>query len=151
MKIMKFIKTILNKALVLFIFIHIICCQSDDGAVSCVPTQNINYTINLNLPQYYKLNNAGGWMYIEAAYGTGNKGLIVVKIGENMYKAYDRNAPHICPTDKTQLMVQGDIKIVCPEDGAEWILTSGEPTKIANRAPITYQIRKIENTLYINN
>ena len=147
---MKFIKTILNKVLILFILITLINCQSDDGAVSCVPYQNISHTINLNLPQYYKLNNAGGWMYIDAAYGTGNKGLIVVNTGVN-YKVYDRNAPHICPTAKTQLIVEGDIKIVCPEDGAEWILTTGQPTKIANRSPRTYQIKKVESLLYINN
>ena len=148
---MKFIKTILNKLLLFLFLISVVNCQSDDGAVSCVPTQNINYTINLNLPQYYKLNNAGGWMYVDAAYGTGNRGLIIVKIGENMYKAYDRNAPHICPTAKTQLMVEDDIKIICPEDGAEWILTSGQPTKIANRAPRTYQITKSGSSLYISN
>ena len=148
---MKFIKTILNKVFFIFILLSIYNCQSDDGAINCVPIQNINYSINLNLPQYYKLNNAGGWMYVDAAYGTGNRGLIIVKIGENMYKAYDRNAPHICPTSNSQLMVIDDIKIVCPEDGAEWILTSGQPTKIANRAPRTYQISRNGNTLLITN
>ena len=54
------------------------------------------------------------------------------------FKVYDRNAPHICPDANTTLSVAENIKIVCPKDGAEWILLTGEPVKVANVPPKTY-------------
>lgn len=135
----QFIKIILNKIVVLSIlFYSLQSCSSDDGTVSCVPLTTINVVINTTLPLYSNLNNPGGWVYVNGV-TAGTKGLIVVRTTSG-YKAYDRNAPHICPTDKSQLYVKDDIKIVCNEDGAEWILLTGQPTKVANRAPRTYQV-----------
>lgn len=130
---------ILNKILLLGTFILIFqSCNSDDGAVSCVPITTVSVSININLPLYSDLNNPGGWVYVNGA-TAGSRGLIVVRTASG-YKAYDRNAPHICPTDKTTLFVEEDIRIVCKEDGAEWMLLTGQPTKVANRAPRTYQV-----------
>jgi len=57
------------------------------------------------------------------------------------YKAYDRNAPHICPAEKTTLIVKEDFFIECEADGARWMLT-GSPvsgTK-ADRPMREYQV-----------
>ena len=129
--------------------LFIVSCSSDEGTVSCVPVGNVSRTINLNLPLYSTLNNPGSWIYLEGV-NAGNRGLIVVNVGAG-FKAYDRNAPHICPTNKSTIYVQDDIKMVCEEDGAEWILTSGQPTKVANRSPRTYQVITNGNQLIITN
>lgn len=135
----EFIKMILNKALFLAAFILILqSCNSDDGTVSCVPTTTVNVSINTTLPLYSNLNNPGGWVYVNGA-TAGTRGIIVVRTASG-YKAYDRNAPHICPTEKSTLYVKNDISIVCDEDESEWILLTGQPTKVANRAPRTYQV-----------
>lgn len=110
-------------------------CSDDDGQKSCNPEYNISASININLPLYSQLETRG-WTYVDGA-GTGTKGVIVVKV-INGYKAYDRNAPHICPGPDTRLEVVDDIKLYCPQDGAEWILLTGEPLTIADRAPRTY-------------
>jgi len=110
-------------------------CSDDDGQKSCNPEYNVSASININLPLYSQLETRG-WTYVDGA-GTGTKGVIVVKI-INGYKAYDRNAPHICPGMDTRLEVVDDIKLYCPQDGAEWILLTGEPITIADRAPRTY-------------
>jgi nitrite reductase/ring-hydroxylating ferredoxin subunit len=146
---MKFIKTILNNILVVLSIMFTFSCSSDDGVVSCVPVGNINRTINLNLPLYSILNNPGAWIYLEGI-NTGTRGLIIVNTGSG-FKAYDRNAPHICPTSKTTIYVKEDIKMVCDEDGSEWILTSGQPTKVANRSPRTYQVIANGTQLFITN
>lgn len=146
---MTFIKTILNKVLFILMAIFLYSCHSDDGTVSCVPTYTINKSVNLNLPLYVNLKNPGGWAYIEG-FNAGTRGLIVVNTGSS-YKVYDRNAPHICPTNKTTLYVQDNIKMVCDEDGSEWILTTGQPTKVANRAPRTYQAFLSGDNLIITN
>ena len=148
----KFIKTILNKVILVCVFASLFQgCNSDDGAVSCVPNPIVNVTINTSLPLYSNLNNPGGWVYVSTV-TAGSKGIIVVNVGGNRYKAYDRNAPHICPGAETTLYVKNDISIVCDADNSEWILLTGQPTKVANRAPRTYQVYVNANgTLTITN
>jgi nitrite reductase/ring-hydroxylating ferredoxin subunit len=147
----QFIKTILNKVMIigtLLLFFN--SCKTDDGTLSCVPITTVSVTINVNLPLYSNLNNPGGWVYVNGA-TAGTRGIIVVRTASG-YKAYDRNAPHICPGEKTTLYVKNDISIVCEADNAEWILLTGQPTKVANRAPRTYQVIVNSNgTLLITN
>lgn len=140
----EFIKTILNKVLFFGALILILqSCNSDDGTVSCVPLTTVSVSINTTLPLYSNLNNPGGWIYVDGA-TAGTRGIIVVRTASG-YKAYDRNAPHICPGEKTTLYVKNDISIVCDQDGSEWMLLTGQPTKVANRAPRTYQVFANQN------
>ena len=112
-------------------------CGNREDTVSCFPETRINVIINLNLPAYFDLQTVGGWMYINEQ-ESGTRGLIVTRT-TNGFKIYDRNAPHTCPDNNTTLIVENNIKITCPKDGAEWILITGQPTKISNLAPKTYQ------------
>ena len=101
-------------------------CNPDDTTVDCLPQEHVAAQYNLNLPAYAILQYTGGY-YVFPPDGTnGSRGVIVVNTGAG-YRAYDRNAPHICPSNNSTLMVKEDIKLVCPADGAEWILRSGEP------------------------
>jgi len=147
----QFIKIILNKVVILLIlFSSLQSCSSDDGTVSCVPLTTVSVVLNTTLPLYSNLNNPGGWVYVNGV-TAGTRGIIVVRTASG-YKAYDRNAPHICPTENSTLVVENDIKIVCKEDGAEWILLTGQPTKVANRAPRTYQVfNNVNGVLTITN
>lgn len=111
-------------------------CRSGEDTVSCFPDTAINVQLNLNLPAYYPLQTVGGWAYINEQ-SSGTRGLIVVRTAGG-FTIYDRNAPHICPESNTTLVVKDDIKIVCTKDGAEWILLTGQPTKVASIAPKTY-------------
>lgn len=116
-------------------------CRDDDGQKSCNPEYVIAASININLPLYSELESRG-WTYVDGE-GTGTKGIIVVKMTNGTYKAYDRNAPHICPTPNSRLEVEDDIKLYCPEDGAEWILLTGSPIEndegfAPDRAPRVY-------------
>ncbi len=112
-------------------------CGSERDTVSCFPQNQINVVLNLNLPAYQNLQTIGGWIYVNEQ-GSGNRGLIIVR-NNGGFKVYDRNAPHICPDTNTTLNVAENIKIVCPKDGAEWILLTGEPVKVATVPPKTYQ------------
>ena len=69
---------------------------------------------------------------------SGTRGLIVVNTGTG-FKIYDRNAPHLCPDTNTTLKVdENSIKIICPKDGAEWILQDGTPIKGSRMPPKSY-------------
>lgn len=119
-------------------------CADREETVNCFPLRQINVQLNLNLPAYYPLQNVGGWIYVNEQ-EAGTRGLIVVRTTTG-FKVYDRNAPHLCPENNTTLIVEKDIKITCPKDGAEWLLLNGQPTKIANVAPKTYTYSYQPNT-----
>lgn len=111
-------------------------CSSREETVSCFPDTSINVFLNLNLPAYQNLQNVGGWIYVNEQ-SSGTRGLVIVRT-TNGFKVYDRNAPHICPESSSTLVVDNSIKLTCPKDGAEWILLTGEPIKIAQIPPKTY-------------
>lgn len=114
-------------------------CGHREETVNCFPEVPVNVSININLPAYHHLWNIGGWMYLDEQ-ASAHRGLIVVRTGNNTFKIYDRNAPHICPNgEQTTLEVRDNIKIICPKDQAEWILITGEPVKIATIPPKTYR------------
>lgn len=124
---------------IIFIFstLFISSCSERNETVNCFPSSPINVVLNLNYPAYYNLQNVGGWIYVNEQQ-CGTRGLIVTRTS-NGFKVYDRNAPHLCPDDQTTLQVVSGIKVVCPKDGAEWILNSGEPINIAKVPPKTYR------------
>ena len=131
-----YISKVFFSIILIFSILNINSCSSREETVSCFPMTPINVVLNLNLPAYFTLQNVGGWIYVNEQQA-GTRGLIVVRT-TNGFKAFDRNAPHLCPDANTTLSVENDIKIVCPKDGAEWITITGEPTKIAQVPPKTY-------------
>jgi len=128
---------IFSSIILIFSLLNITSCKEREETVNCFPNVPINVVLNLNLPAYYVLQNVGGWIYVNEQ-ECGTRGLIVVRT-TNGFKVYDRNAPHVCPDNNTTLNVENNIKVFCPKDGAEWILITGEPTKIAQIPPKTYR------------
>lgn len=112
-------------------------CREREETVRCFPDVPVNVILNLKLPAYYELQNVNGWIYVNEQQA-GTRGLIVVRT-TNGFKIYDRNAPHLCPGNDTTLQIENGIRIVCPQDGAEWILITGEPIKNAQISPKTYR------------
>ena len=112
-------------------------CSENNPTISCFPETNVSVILNLNLPTYFNLQTVGGWIYVDEQ-SSGTRGLIVVRTTTG-YMIYDRNAPHICPDTNTTLSVESNIKIVCPKDGAEWILLTGQPTKTSKLPPKMYR------------
>lgn len=144
----KYISFLLFSIILIINSLNLNSCSSREETVSCFPNVPINVVLNLNLPAYYNLQNVSGWIYVNEQQ-SGTRGLIVIRT-TNGFKVYDRNAPHICPENNTTLIVEQNIKIVCPKDGAEWILFTGEPTKISPLPPKTYRYSFDSNSGILN-
>lgn len=146
----------MNKKIFLYILLLslylplFIQCENGDKTIDCFPKSTINYQVNLDLPAYQNLAGINGWAYVPGGPLSGTNGLIIVRKSTYEFIAYDRNAPHICPTANSVLEVKDDIYIYCPEDNAKWILNSGQPLKVASISPKTYPTHLIGNTLYIS-
>lgn len=135
-------------------FFSVICisgCNDDDTTVSCIPQVNVSAQYNLNLPVYSDLNMPNGYVVLPPDGTNGSRGMIIVNTG-NGFNAYDRNAPQLCPGPDTSLEVRDDIKLYCPNDGAEWVLRSGQPLNDATqgRTPRRFYTQLQGNILIIN-
>lgn len=121
-------RTYIFKFIFLTIFFSGICisCSDDDTTVNCIPNVNVAAQYNLSLPSFANISYPNGYVVLSPDGTNGSRGVIIVNTGSG-YNAFDRNAPQICPGENTTLIVEDDIKIVCPEDGAEWVLRSGQP------------------------
>lgn len=50
----------------------------------------VNYTIYEGTPEFFNLQIPGGWIYINA----GEKGIIVYRLSNQDFRAYERKCPH---------------------------------------------------------
>lgn len=139
---MKYFKTIL------LIFLFLINCESDDQN-TILPKVPVNVTINLTLSQFNNLLVPGGWAYANG----GIKGIIIYNVNNNTYKAYERNCPHLPPSDCTRMTVEQSFKMKCPCDASEFSILDGTPiTPNINSRALEYRATIINtNTLKITN
>lgn len=138
------------KAVMLFLVISLLsitnACSERNETVSCFPKSVISVQLDLTLPAYYSLQTPGFWIYVDGD-GAGTKGLIIYR-STSGFMIYDRNAPHICPGNDTVLEVKDGTKIVCPHDGAEWFLTTGQPLNSTAKIGLkTYRAYDFNNNI----
>ncbi|MDR2122767.1 MAG: hypothetical protein LBP34_06520 [Flavobacteriaceae bacterium] len=143
------IKKLFRYLLILISCFLSLYCENGNRTISCFPDSVINVTANLELPQFQSLASVGGWAYIKSGPSSGTRGLILVRTAQG-FKAYDRNAPHICPGMNTTLEVLNEIYLYCPEDKAKWILSTGQPLEVTDKPPKTYNAQLSGNTVYIS-
>jgi nitrite reductase/ring-hydroxylating ferredoxin subunit len=88
-----------------------------------VPYVAFSLTLNLNLPSYAGLNsNANPKLIIET--NAGVNGLIVMKVSDTDFRAWEANCPNISPSSCSRLTING-INAVCPCDSKEYNLFTG--------------------------
>ncbi|MGI9526461.1 MAG: hypothetical protein ACR2MS_05055 [Weeksellaceae bacterium] len=127
-------------------------CRNEDTVVNCVPPSYVEASYNLDLPLFANLRQTHGYVVLEPDGTNGSRGIIIVNTGSR-FVAYDRNAPHICPSANSTLVVKDDIIIECPEDGAQWMLYKGEPLneQTNGRTPRQFYVNLIGSDLIITN
>lgn len=144
----------LLKFIIIFCFLPFyMACSNEDTSIDCVPVSNVKASYDLNFPKFINLRIPQSYVVLDADGTNGSRGVILFNTGNNRFIAYDRNAPHICPTAKSSLIVKDDIIIECPEDGAQWILQTGQPLndKTQGRSPRQFYVQVIGNSLMISN
>lgn len=119
-------------------------CFDDTGNNDVLPFIAVNETINLNLPQYIDLQVPGAW-----AYSTGGiNGIIVYNINGTKYKAYERSCPHIAPSTCSQMVIENNIKMICPCDDSEFNILNGSPlTSGVSNAAREYLVTNVSGTV----
>lgn len=134
--------------------IFIILAMVSIAVVSChkkndvIPDVTVDFTINLNDPQFINLNALGGavavnrntnnWGYLASGYA--NSGIIVAR-GTDEFFAYDRTCPHDYALDgsvvKVNIDPSGFHTANCPKCGTIYsLITFGQPVSGPGKYPL---------------
>ncbi|MCU0433061.1 MAG: hypothetical protein MUC87_06375 [Bacteroidia bacterium] len=98
-----------------------------------VPNVAVNVIIYLNDPQNIALTTVGGWMYVNG----GNRGIVVHRISQNEFVAFDRTCPY--RPDEAASQVSVDSSNVILEDrscGSKFLLSDGSPIQTPALVPL---------------
>lgn len=88
-----------------------------------LPSYSFSYDINVNLPAYSNLKFVNNPVII-AQTGIGVNGVIVMKVGNSDYRAFEASCPNHYPNECTRMTIKG-INAVCPCDDFEYSLFTG--------------------------
>ena len=70
----------------LIVIIFIIGCEKNPNNF---PQVSVNLNLSINLPEFFNLNNPGGWMYLNGGVG----GILLYRQNLEQFIAYDRASP----------------------------------------------------------
>ncbi|OUR98271.1 hypothetical protein A9Q86_14560 [Flavobacteriales bacterium 33_180_T64] len=86
-------------------------CGGDDTVNNCNFLLNVgvNATLNLNLPEYSQLMFTSNTVYIP---NQGNKGIYVINVGNNNFRAWDAADPNHTPSNCSFLQIDG-VEVTC--------------------------------------
>ena len=129
----------MKKFLFLVSTILILGCTSNGVENDCFPFITVNESVNLDLPQFIDLQVPGGWAYTSG----GLQGLIIYNINGVQFKAFDRSCPGQTISSCSQMIVDPNLRIVCPCDDSEY--------NILNGAPLTEGSTCFANEYLVNN
>lgn len=143
----------IKKSLIILIFTVLgISCNPDDDLRTQNPyLVNVNFSllINLNLPEYNRLNFPGNSY---TTYNYGINGVVVYNINNTQYTAFELSDPNHSLRDCSILTVEGIIATCSCEDGNEYNILTGEISSGSGQYALKpYRIRKSGNTLEIYN
>ena len=113
-----------------------------------VPNVVVNVDIDLNLPQYNHLNFIGGWIYLDG----GSNGLIVHRSTQEVFAAYDRQAPYLVE-ERCKIFVDTGVT-TCTDECSEsqWLLFDGQLVKGPASLPLRQYVTSFDgNRLLIRN
>lgn len=129
----------------------LISCESDDNLRRNpnLLNINVNYEVNLSLPQFNNLNFSGNSVYVP---GQGNLGLIIVNSGSS-FLAWDAADPNIVPNDCSRLIIDGlNAASTCDDPQNEYSLITGQPLVENLRFPLfAYRVTESNGVLRIFN
>jgi nitrite reductase/ring-hydroxylating ferredoxin subunit len=115
----------MKKYFLILIVAFLFSCNKDKTVTpnQYIPEYSFSTIINTSLPSYSNLQFPSNPVLITNA-GAGIKGIIVMKVGTDDYRAFEASCPNQYPTDCTLLTING-INAKCPCDGVEYSLYTG--------------------------
>lgn len=107
----------------LFVFITLFSCDSDDNNNTFLPNARVDFTVNLNLSEGNNLLVPGGHAVFS---NRGIRGVVVYRRSADLFVAFDLACPHV-NLQNCSTMTVGALFMSCPCDDERFQLTDGAP------------------------
>ena len=111
----------------------LVSCSDDE--MNCIPKRSVNESFFIG--NISELQSTGAHIFN----GVGIKGIVVKRnsITPPEFKAYDVQAPHLCPLNECSTLKLDDITLSgC--DGSQFLLLEGQPLSMTDRPLIEYRV-----------
>jgi nitrite reductase/ring-hydroxylating ferredoxin subunit len=130
------------------IFMILLSCKKEDQAPA-MPYVTVNFTLNPNSTQFIELNHVGGWVPVTGGY----RGIIIYRLSETDFMAYERACPYEPTADSAQVRVDNSgILCVCPRCKSKYLLLDGSVTSGPSHWPLKQYHTIYDGTfLYVTN
>ncbi|PZD78939.1 membrane lipoprotein lipid attachment site-containing protein [Mesonia sp. K7] len=145
----------MKKLIFFFSLLGILTACSNDDNVNQNPNLldvNVNYFVDMNLPQFNALNFPSNPVYIG---NQGNGGIYVMNTGPNQFVAWDAADPNHPFTNECPTMELDGIQVTCACEGNTYELFTGNFMESENELQYTLWAYRVtvngNNTLQITN
>ncbi len=138
----------LNKIWLVFLAVVISGCNGCRDQESIVPLVQVDFSINIDEPAFFELNNITGWIYVSG----GSRGILIYRNNLDQFSAYDRHAPFEV-NEGCQVSVAADqFTILDPCSESSWIIIDGSVlTGPADQPLKQYNTQLLGNILRVFN
>lgn len=114
----------------LFLIILVSClagCSSDERIDNpFLPNVAVNFTANLNLPQFSNLEFPGSTVVVQTD-GIGIKGIIIHNVNGSLFTAFELSDPNHSPNECSSQSVEGIVASCNCLDGNSYDIITGQP------------------------
>ncbi|MBS9767443.1 MAG: hypothetical protein KGV44_07875 [Flavobacteriaceae bacterium] len=129
----------MQRILVVALLLLFFSCEKNETN-DLLPNVVVNVPVNLNLPQYYKLQIPGNYTYISNG---GVNGIWLIARKTNSFKAFDASCPEYNCKEKMEF--DGVFKLKCKCHNVEYSVYDGSPQdKKHTRFAREYQVRRVD-------
>lgn len=123
------------KKIALFYIATLFCTACGGYEHPTVPYASVDFTISVGDPNHYKLNHDGGYEYLTG----GVRGIIVYRLNNYTFKAYDRACPYDWEEPDSWLWVDPSGLMVCDSCcGSLFNIIDGTVVSGPARFPLKY-------------
>ncbi|MGB0836489.1 MAG: hypothetical protein ACPGRE_00190 [Flavobacteriaceae bacterium] len=99
---------------------------------SLLPNAQVDFTVDMNLPQYQALLIPGGYVFVQ---NQGIRGVYIYNLNNSTYKAFDAACPGIAASPQqacAQMNLLDGILLECPCNGNTYSILDGSPQQEGN-------------------
>jgi nitrite reductase/ring-hydroxylating ferredoxin subunit len=135
---------IINILIIVLTAVSLSSCKKNKNDI--IPDVTVDFTINLNDPEFFDLNAIGNSKIVTSAtnnwgiYSAGydDNGIIVYRSFEDEFNAYDRTCPHDFAVNGLSIKVNVDFTIaICPRCSTNYALSAfGTPISGPGKYPL---------------
>jgi len=122
-------------------------CKDDEN--NNIPLVEVNFSINIDNPEYIELKTIGGWVEVSG----GSRGIILYRANQDEIRAYDRHCTF--QPSSTCALVSVDINNISATDqccGSTFSIADGSVTKPPATVPLkSYSSRLDGSVLFVSN